>query len=159
MLVKGIQVEDFVNYKECSMFISMGTCDWKCCIEGGFDKSICQNEPIAKLPDTNISNDKIIQWFMNNPLSKALVIGGLEPFTYFSELLEFIKLFRSKSNAIIVIYTGYRENEVEEEIKLLQEYKNIIVKFGRFELGHEPHYDDVLGVNLASDNQYGKRIS
>lgn len=159
MLVKGIQVEDFVNYRECSMFISMGTCDWKCCIEGGFDKSICQNEPIAKLPDTHIPNDKIIQWFMDNPLSKAVVIGGLEPITRFSDLVEFIKEFRCKSNAPIVIYTGYKEDEIFFEISCLQQWKNIIVKFGRFELGHEPHYDDVLGVNLASDNQYGKRIS
>ena len=43
MKIKGLVDEDFVNYKQTSMFIILGTCDWKCCIEGGFDISICQN--------------------------------------------------------------------------------------------------------------------
>ena len=38
-------------------------------------------------------------------------------------------------------------------------YSNIIIKFGRFIPNREPHFDEVLGVNLASNNQYAKRIS
>ena len=34
----------------------------------------------------------------------------------------------------------------------------IIVKFGRFRPNQEPHYDEVLGVNLISDNQYAKEF-
>jgi hypothetical protein len=41
----------------------------------------------------------------------------------------------------------------------LRYYKNIYVKFGRYLVGQEPHYDEVLGVTLASDNQYGKKVS
>ena len=36
---------------------------------------------------------------------------------------------------------------------------NIIIKFGRFVPMQQPHFDPILGVNLASDNQYAKQIS
>jgi hypothetical protein len=35
---------------------------------------------------------------------------------------------------------------------------NIIVKFGRYRPNQEPHFDKVLGVELASDNQYAKEF-
>ena len=71
----------------------------------------------------------------------------------------------------IVIYTGYNENEeiFTEKcfevfnrhmnlIEHLSRYKNIIIKFGRF-IPNRPHkFDEVLGVELASDNQYAKFI-
>ena len=38
-------------------------------------------------------------------------------------------------------------------------FRNIIVKFGRFIPDQESHYDEVLGVNLASNNQYAKKLS
>ena len=41
MLIKDIIDEDFINYKKPSMFIGTVKCDWKCCIEGKFDKKIC----------------------------------------------------------------------------------------------------------------------
>jgi hypothetical protein len=41
----------------------------------------------------------------------------------------------------------------------LKSFSNIIIKFGRFIPNQEPHYDEVLGVKLASDNQYARRIS
>ena len=58
-----------------------------------------------------------------------------------------------------IIYTGYYENEIEEQINQIRKYKNITFKFGRFIPNQKEHYDDVLGVYLASDNQYGKVIS
>lgn len=60
----------------------------------------------------------------------------------------------------IVIYTGYTEEECMNNgwITNLQQYGNIIIKFGRFIPGEEPHYDEVLGVKLASNNQYAKKI-
>ena len=42
---------------------------------------------------------------------------------------------------------------------ILKKYSNIIIKFGRFIPNQKPHYDPVLGVELASDNQYGEKIS
>ena len=41
---------------------------------------------------------------------------------------------------------------------ILKKYKNIIVKFGRFIPNQEKQYDEVLGVYLASNNQYGEKL-
>jgi hypothetical protein len=38
-------------------------------------------------------------------------------------------------------------------------FKNIIIKFGRFVPNKPHHIDEVLGIELASDNQYAKRIN
>ena len=38
-------------------------------------------------------------------------------------------------------------------------FKNIIIKFGRYIPNQQAHYDDILGVNLASNNQYAIKIS
>ena len=44
-------------------------------------------------------------------------------------------------------------------VDFLKSYKNIIIKFGRFIPNDKPHRDTILGVNLASSNQYAKKIS
>ena len=41
----------------------------------------------------------------------------------------------------------------------LKTYKNIILKVGRYLPDYEKHFDEVLGVELASPNQYGIKIS
>ena len=84
---------------------------------------------------------------------------GLEPFDSWSDLKEFVKKLREYNNDDIVIYTGYNKDEVIKYIKELSVYPNIIVKFGRYIPNQEKHYDDVLGVYLASNNQYAERIS
>lgn len=160
MRVKGLQDEDFTNYKKASMFIGTSNCDWKCCNEQCLDKSICQNSPLANSKTIDIPTDEIFRRYINNPITKAIVIGGLEPMLQFSEVLELIKLIRnSNCDDDIVIYTGYYKEEIADKIHVLSEYKNIIVKFGRYIPGQEKHYDEVLGVYLASDNQYAERIS
>jgi hypothetical protein len=68
-------------------------------------------------------------------------------------------LFRCYTNDDIVIYTGYNESEVSEQIERLRYFKNIIIKFGRYIPNQQAHYDDILGVNLASNNQYAIKIS
>ena len=63
-----------------------------------------------------------------------------------------IKIFREKSNDDIVIYTGYYPNEIKDKIKKISKLKNIIVKFGRF-IPDKPHqFDELLGVELSSNN-------
>ena len=68
-------------------------------------------------------------------------------------------MFRCYTNDDIVIYTGYTEEEIKEQVGLLSKYTNIIIKFGRFVPDQESHYDDVLGIKLASPNQYARKIS
>ena len=59
----------------------------------------------------------------------------------------------------IVIYTGYKKCEIENQLHQLKQFSNIIVKFGRYIPMQPPIYDEVLGVELASPNQYAERIN
>lgn len=160
MRVKAIVAEDFVNYKKPSMFISTCFCDWKCCKDGNFDISVCQNSSIYNLPNIEINNNMIYNMYNKNPITHSVVVGGLEPIIQFDELLDLIFTFRKNGcEDDFVIYTGYKKNEILYEIEKLRKYKNIVVKFGRFIPGEDTHFDNVLGIFLASNNQYAERIS
>ena len=160
MLVKTIIDEDFTNYKIPSMLIATCYCNWKCCVEQGLDKSICQNSEIAQQKNIEISADEIFSRYNSNLITSSVVIGGLEPFLQFDEIYELIKFFRNNNcNDYIVIYTGYYDYEISNQINMLKQFPNIIIKYGRFIPNQNPHYDDVLGIKLASDNQYAERIS
>lgn len=158
MKLKNIIYEDFVNYKKTSMFILTTVCSFKCerevnCI------GMCQNSDLVKSKTIEIDNKILIDRYLNNGITEAVVIGGLEPLDTFEDTLQFIKDFREKSDDDIVIYTGFNEDEIEDKIVILKKFKNIIVKFGRYRPNFQKHFDEVLGVELASPNQYAKRIS
>lgn len=159
MQIRNLMDEDIVNYKKISMFIATCFCDFKCCTELGLDICICQNSPVAQSKIIDMSNEKIVKRYIKNKLTHAVVFGGLEPFKQFDEMLELIQCFREQTEDDIVIFTGYDEHEIKEELDKLKQFKNIIIKFGRYMPGDEVHFDDVLGVNLASDNQYAEKIS
>lgn len=157
MQIKGLIDEDFVNYKKVSMFISTSKCSFKCDKECG--RAVCQNSSLAHADIIDINDEALVTRFLDNPISNAVVIGGLEPFDTFNELYQFIYKLRKYTDDDVVIYTGYYEKEIQEYIdKLRKEFANIIVKFGRFIPDQDSHYDKVLGIKLASDNQYGKQI-
>lgn len=158
MQIKNIIQEDFSNYKTCSMFIGFPSCTWKCERDCG-RKGLCQNAALAHAPTIEVESSEIVQMYLANPLSHALVCGGLEPFDSSEELLQLVHEFRIHSLDEIVIYTGYTKEEVTTWVRQLREYPNIIVKFGRFRPNEEKHWDSVLGVYLASKNQYAERIS
>ena len=96
---------------------------------------------------------------MDNPITSAIVCGGLEPLDSYDDLYSLISNLRIQSDDDVVVYTGYKKDEVEDKIRSLSTFKNVVVKFGRYVPGQEPHVDPVLGVRLASDNQYAERIS
>lgn len=152
MEVKGLIFEDFVNYKKVSMTIMFPHCTFKC------GAKHCQNSPLAKSKTYDINIDETIEKYINNPITEAVVMQGLEPFDSWSDLLLFIKKFREESQDDIVIYTGYNKEEVVDKTNILKQYNNIIVKFGRYIPGHEKHYDSILGIWLASNNQYAERM-
>lgn len=156
MKVKNIIEEDFTNYKEPSMFIVTSICSFKCDKEAGCQ--VCQNSDLATAPIIDISAEEIIERYLNNPITEAVTVGGLEPFDQFDELIDFIIKFRAKSNDDIVIYTGYYSNEIFTYLKELSIFKNIIIKFGRFIPDSLPIYDELLGVKLASCNQKAMRL-
>lgn len=157
MIIKQLVDEDFVNYKKPSMFIAFPSCTFKCEKECG--QKMCQNSSLVKSPNLNISISSLVERYMNNPITKAVVCGGLEPFDSWEELKCFILNFRYWCDDDIVIYTGYREDEIVDKLKWLRLYEPIIIKFGRYIPNQQKHYDDTLGVYLASDNQYGVKIS
>lgn len=156
MKIKGLIDEDIVNYKKTSMFISTYTCSFKCDKECG--QAVCQNLPLVSQPTLEIDNKRLIQRYLANPITKAVVIGGLEPFDDTLDLINFIFDFRSCCNDDIVIYTGYNQDEIIQYIDRIYYVKNIIIKFGRYIPNQKPHYDEVLGIMLASDNQKGVKI-
>ena len=139
------------------MFISFSSCTWKCEKECG--KKVCQNGTLATTPNIDIGVKTIVNKYINNPITKSIVCGGLEPFDTFDDLLQLIVYLRVSTNDDIVIYTGYYKEEIADKIALLSKYKNIIIKYGRYIPYQKEHYDEVLGVYLASDNQYAERIS
>lgn len=160
MLIKGIIDEDFVNYKKPAMVIEFPYCDFKCDKECG--KAICQNSPLIKVPNIKIEEEYIIEKYLKNPITEAIVCQGLEPLDTMVMLFLFIKKFREFSDDDIVIYTGYNKEEKRPQdlIEFIKsnQYKNIVIKYGRYIPDQTPHYDEVLGVNLASDNQYAERL-
>lgn len=163
MLIKGITDEDFVNYRAPSMYIATATCSFKCDKEYG--QPICQNGELAKAKSIVMPDDQIISRYMQNPITHAIVFGGLEPFDQINELCGLISALREAGcNDDVVIYTGYTKDELERALGFYFESErlprnNLIIKYGRYILGQQPHYDPVLGVYLASDNQYAERIS
>lgn len=156
MLIKGLVDEDFVNYKLPSMYIATATCSFKCDKECGHP--ICQNSALARQPSIEIDDEKIVERYIKNPITKAIVFGGLEPMDQWQDVIYLICLFRNVDDDI-VIYTGYDKDEIDCFLPYFMNYKNIIFKFGRYIPGQQPHFDPVLGVYLASDNQYAERIS
>lgn len=159
MLIKGIIDEDFVNYKVPSMTINTNECEFKCDKEAG--ARCCQNGELAMAESISMPIDDMIERYIENDITKAICFAGLEPFDQFPDLYCFVARFREMYHRDdeIVIYTGYKEEEIWPLVSVLGVYKNIIVKFGRYIPGQEKHFDNVLGVNLASPNQYAKRIS
>lgn len=151
--------EDFTNYKLPCMFIPTTTCTFKCEKEAGI--KCCQNSPWIKQIPLDISVEMLYNIYINNPITKAIVIGGLEPFDQFNELFDLISYFRTYKNCkdTFVIYTGYYPEEIDGYLCMLKGYENIIVKFGRYIPNSEKIFDDLLGVTLASDNQYAVKIS
>lgn len=157
MVIKGVTAEDFSNYKKPSLFIAFPYCNFKCDRECG--AQVCQNGALAKAPNLDVEVDIIVKKYLSNPITKAVVCGGLEPFDSWSDLLLFTEKFREKSQDDLIIYTGYNKSEIIDEINILKRFPNIIIKTGRYIPGHEKHYDEILGVYLASDNQKAERIS
>jgi pyruvate-formate lyase-activating enzyme len=159
MRVTNIIYEDCTNYKEICMFIGTISCGGKCCIEQNIPLSICLNNSLRNASITDISDEIIINRYLSNPITSGVVFGGMESFEQWEELKHFITLFRQKSQDMLIIYTGYYEEEIKEQIEWLKQYPNIIIKFGRYLINSTPHFDKVLGVTLASSNQYAKQIS
>ncbi len=156
MRVKNIIWEDTVNYYKPSLFIGMASCSFKCGREN------CQNKDLINTPDIEITEGGIIQKYLDNPLTEAIVMGGLEPLDQMADVSDFCSMLNVRGiTDDLVIYTGYTEEEAEEKIRYLRKlnckFRNLIVKYGRFLPDSDPVMDLILGIELVSDNQYAVR--
>lgn len=158
MILKGVIFEDFVNYRKPSMVLEFPICkNFKCDKECG--ERVCQNSLLAQSPNIEIYPISLIKKYLNNPISEAIVCQGLEPFDSWPDLIDFLYCFRQYSQDDFVIYTGYTEKEIQDKIDALKNFKNVIIKFGRYIPNQPKHFDEVLGVSLASPNQYAKILN
>ena len=153
--LKGIIDEDFVNYRVPSMTLMFPYCNFKCGVD------LCQNSSLESSEVIKIDVDKLCERYISNPISEAVVCQGLEPFDSFRDLITFVSRLRIMYNNDddVVIYTGYNKDEIADQINKLSAYRNIIVKYGRYLPDETFHFDDILGVKLASSNQFAERIS
>lgn len=157
MKIRGLVDEDFINYKKASMFLVFPYCDFKCDRE--FGTTCCQNSELVKQKLIDIDENEIVSRYLANPITNAIVFGGLEPLKSENEMFSLIEKLRKVTDDDIVIYTGYYKHEISEQLAKLRQFKNIIVKFGRFIPNSKSVFSEVLGITLASDNQYAERIS
>lgn len=152
MFVKSIVEEDFIQYKKPSMFIGCNFCDFKC-------GEACQNSAVLKQPDIFIQNEDIVKRYLLNPITKSIVFGGLEPVFQREDISDILNILISLGcNDDVVIYTGYYRCEIEDFVKELSFYPNLIIKYGRYISNNTQYFNEVLGVMLASSNQYAERI-
>ena len=140
------------------MFLITPYCGFKCCEEAGMN--ICQNMDIVKEPIVEIDEDELIKKYLDNTITKAVVFGGLEPFDSFDDMRSFIGKLRWDYGCFdpVVIYTGFYPDEISNYLMILSKFAGIIVKFGRYIPNQKEHYDELLGVMLANNEQYAVEL-
>lgn len=174
MIIKGLRDEDFLQYKLPSMFVAFPSCTFKCEKECPGCKGMCQNSSLATAPDIEIDPYTIVKRYMDNCLTVAMVCGGLEPFDSFNDLLRLLAEFRDHTDDPFIIYTGYTKDEIKymtyyqkwshgkieySYLERLMKFPNVIIKYGRYIPNQQSHLDPILGVELASQNQFAEKIS
>lgn len=156
--LKGVVMEDFLQYKVPCMVLEFPNCSFKCDKEAGVP--VCQNSELASAPTQKFDVHDICKAYLSNDITSAICLQGLEPIDSIGDVMSLIYALRIYYDCHddIVIYTGYNEYEISHALQSLSKYDNIIVKFGRF-IPDRPHvYDEVLGVELSSDNQYARKL-
>lgn len=160
MKIKRIEDENFNHYRRPSMVVAFPSCTFKCNRACG--EQVCQNGTLAASPDIEITPEEIVHRYLHNHISKAIVCAGLEPLDSPDDLLALVRAVRMRTDAEIIIYTGYTKEEVQGMngiLDALSMYSNMIIKYGRYIPGCETHIDEILGVPLYGDHQYAEVIS
>ena len=89
------------------MVIGFPKCNFKC--EKECAEVHCQNKQLALQPDIQIDIDKLCERYINNPITKAIVCAGLEPFDSIDDLLEFMHGPDFPTGGIVQGLKGIRE--------------------------------------------------
>ena len=159
MLIKGITDEIFSDYSKTSMLIAVPVCTTRCWEKLNLSPTICQNHLLRREPNLSVSNKDIIDRYLENPLTSAIVFGGLDSWDSLDEIIEFIREFRLVSEDDCVLYTGRDLDIIENDFGKLREFKNIYVKYGGYNPFLESVVDELTSVVLASSNQKFVKIS
>lgn len=156
--IKNLQ-EVFQDYKKYSLLIGVCFCDWKCCLESGIPVTVCQNHNLESAKFFEVSFDYVLKT-LNESYADALIIGGLEPFMQTDEVVQLLKFLRENGvKKDLLVYTGYYLEEIDSYTIGLLSDLNVILKCGRY-IPDRPSnkIDPVLGIKLASSNQYGVKL-
>ena len=150
--------EVFQDYKKSGILLCVSFCDWKCCKEANIPESVCQNNKIASQEIHEIEFKDLIK-VVKNSYTDSVIFAGLEPLLQIDEVVSCIEALRDSGvTKDILIYTGYYLEEIDsrtiEKLKTLK----VILKCGRYIPDRPSKYDEVLGVTLVSDNQYGVKL-
>lgn len=159
--LKGVIWEDMVNYKKISTTLMFPKCSFKCDKENGVQ--LCQNWGLAAAPSERHNIDDILDIYKNNPITEAIVLQGLEPLDSPVDCYTVAAaLQRWEIKDDLIIYTGYYpyEKDITQIVESIASFipGHLIIKWGRYIPNQTPHFDPILGVNLASDNQYAEVI-
>lgn len=159
--LKGIIWEDMVNYKKICTTLMFPKCNWKCDIENGVQ--LCQNKGLAATASQWHNIDTIMDKYKNNPIPEAIVLQGLEPLDSPIDcytVAAALQCWGIKDD--LIIYTGYYpyEKDISQIIDSIASLTpgHLIVKWGRYIPNQPSYYDPILGINLASSNQYAEVI-
>ena len=151
-------VEVFQDYKKSALLFSCCFCDWKCCKEAGIPISVCQNQSICSQRTITLSFESVLR-MVNNSITDAIIFGGLEPFEQIDEVVRCIEYLRFNFvSKPVIIYTGFYPEEINENTLDRLSLSHVILKCGRYIPNLPPVYDEVLGITLASNNQYGVQL-
>lgn len=129
------------------------SCEWKCkeCINKKH-----KDEYVISFPTIG----EIIEQYQRNILASTIIFAGLEPLDSIPNLTLIIDHFRQVTNDTIIIYTGYEIDEMTSNsdglwlFHELKSYGNILIKFGRYIKDRPKVFNEILGIDLASDNQW-----
>ena len=87
MKLRGLNEYDICNFRLASMFLIFPTCSFKCDRECG--QPICQNSSLVQEPEIEVEIRDLIYRYIKNPVTHAVVCGGLEPMDSWDDLWSF----------------------------------------------------------------------
>ena len=75
--LKTIDKENFNHYKKPAMVLGFPNCSFKCNKECG--SRVCHNDALASANNILLNAEDVINNYLNNHLTSAIVAAGLEP--------------------------------------------------------------------------------
>ena len=126
MKLKGLVDEDFVQYKKPSMFIIAPYCTFKCDKEAGCN--VCENSALTAAPIIEMDDIDIWHRYDSNPITEAIVFGGLEPFEpdWWADFGGFIMKMRSNKDKRFILLLLHQSFNLLRNICILHKTCKIL---------------------------------